>query len=324
MRLTARAASDLEVAKLENEAADGAGRGACCCGPEAERDVIRMQQRGGGRACSTARSRRSATGMNFARYTLLRAASAPRIAIDPERRPDRTGWAALFLPVPARRERRWRNEKHPRTFVVLASSLVRLAVVRLAVGLLPVLRGARPDGRHHGQDRRAAAARADPGAAGPEGHPGGRARRGPALPEPVALRPRDPAGDRDPARQGRRRDRPRSATDLPQGEFLAERRAEGHLAAACWARASTGSIPYGYQIDIVDAISIPIGYAGVVTSLSGEQAPPGEFAEAEPEGRAQGHPPAGPLLREPEGVQGGRAGDRREPGLAAGQDAAAR
>jgi hypothetical protein len=37
--------------------------------------------------------------------------------------------------------------------------------------------------------------------------------------------------------------------------------------------------PYGYRIELVDAISIPIGYVGVVSGLSGEQAPPGEFAE---------------------------------------------
>jgi hypothetical protein len=36
--------------------------------------------------------------------------------------------------------------------------------------------------------------------------------------------------------------------------------------------------PHGYTIEIVDAISIPIGYAGVITSLSGEQAENGEFA----------------------------------------------
>jgi len=36
--------------------------------------------------------------------------------------------------------------------------------------------------------------------------------------------------------------------------------------------------PYGYNIEIVNAVSIPIGYAGVITSLSGEQAPSGEFA----------------------------------------------
>jgi hypothetical protein len=45
--------------------------------------------------------------------------------------------------------------------------------------------------------------------------------------------------------------------------------------------------PYGYQIDVVNAISIPIGYAGVITSLAGEQAPPGSFALANQKGVRQ-------------------------------------
>ncbi|MGA0334496.1 MAG: SPFH domain-containing protein, partial [Kiritimatiellia bacterium] len=36
--------------------------------------------------------------------------------------------------------------------------------------------------------------------------------------------------------------------------------------------------PYGYRIDTLPAVSIPIGYAGVITSLSGEQAREGAFA----------------------------------------------
>ena len=36
--------------------------------------------------------------------------------------------------------------------------------------------------------------------------------------------------------------------------------------------------PYGYQIDIVDAVSIPVGYVGVVTSLSGRQTTADAFA----------------------------------------------
>lgn len=36
--------------------------------------------------------------------------------------------------------------------------------------------------------------------------------------------------------------------------------------------------PYGYRIDIVDAVSIPVGYVGVVTSLSGKQTTPDAFA----------------------------------------------
>ncbi len=64
---------------------------------------------------------------------------------------------------------------------------------------------------------------------------------------------------------------------LPTGEFIAERGQKG-----IW-RDVLGPGKYrmnthGYNIEIVDAISIPIGYAGVITSRSGEQAPSGEFA----------------------------------------------
>lgn len=65
--------------------------------------------------------------------------------------------------------------------------------------------------------------------------------------------------------------------DLPAGEFLADENQKG-----IWRRVlGPGKYrlnPVGYFIEVVDAISIPIGYAGVVTSLSGEQAPPGAFA----------------------------------------------
>jgi hypothetical protein len=67
--------------------------------------------------------------------------------------------------------------------------------------------------------------------------------------------------------------------DLPQGEFLAEPGQKG-----IWRRVlGPGKYrlnPVGYKIDVVDAVSIPIGYAGVVTSLSGRQAPEGQFAAA--------------------------------------------
>ena len=66
-------------------------------------------------------------------------------------------------------------------------------------------------------------------------------------------------------------------TDLPDGEFLAEAGQKG-----IWKEVlGPGKYrlnPVGYQIDIVDAISVPVGYVGVVTSLSGQQAPEGEFA----------------------------------------------
>lgn len=64
---------------------------------------------------------------------------------------------------------------------------------------------------------------------------------------------------------------------LPQGEFLADAGQRG-----VWRRVlGPGKYrlnPVGYTVEIVDAISIPIGYVGVVTSLSGESAPEGEFA----------------------------------------------
>ncbi|MCX6995590.1 MAG: hypothetical protein NTV49_00535, partial [Kiritimatiellaeota bacterium] len=65
--------------------------------------------------------------------------------------------------------------------------------------------------------------------------------------------------------------------DLPPGEFLAEPGQKGIWKSAL----GPGKYrlnPVGYQIDIVDAISIPIGYVGVVTSLAGAKAPEGQFA----------------------------------------------
>jgi regulator of protease activity HflC (stomatin/prohibitin superfamily) len=65
--------------------------------------------------------------------------------------------------------------------------------------------------------------------------------------------------------------------ELPPGEFLAEPGQKG-----IWRKVlGPGKHrlnPYGYQIDIVDAVSIPIGYVGVVTSLSGQQTTPDAFA----------------------------------------------
>lgn len=67
--------------------------------------------------------------------------------------------------------------------------------------------------------------------------------------------------------------------DLPEGEFLAEVGQKG-----IWRNVlGPGKYrmnPAGYQIDVVDALSIPIGYDGVVTSLSGRQTPPNAFAQA--------------------------------------------
>ncbi|KOR31305.1 hypothetical protein TI04_01605 [Achromatium sp. WMS2] len=64
---------------------------------------------------------------------------------------------------------------------------------------------------------------------------------------------------------------------LPEGEFLAEVGQKG-----IWRQVlGPGTYrlnPYGYEVTLVDVISIPIGYVGVVTGLSGTQAPPDEFA----------------------------------------------
>ena len=38
--------------------------------------------------------------------------------------------------------------------------------------------------------------------------------------------------------------------------------------------------PEGYKVDIVDAINIPFGYVGVVTSQTGKPAPAGKFAQS--------------------------------------------
>jgi len=65
--------------------------------------------------------------------------------------------------------------------------------------------------------------------------------------------------------------------ELPAGEFLAEAGEKG-----IWKNAlGPGKYrmnPHGYQIEVIDALSIPIGFDGVITSLSGKQAPQGKFA----------------------------------------------
>jgi protein required for attachment to host cells len=70
---------------------------------------------------------------------------------------------------------------------------------------------------------------------------------------------------------------------LPEGEFIAERGQKG-IWRSVLGPGKYRMNPYGYNIDIVDAISIPIGYDGVVTSLAGEQAASGEFAAAKQQG----------------------------------------
>ncbi len=71
--------------------------------------------------------------------------------------------------------------------------------------------------------------------------------------------------------------------ELPEGEFIAERGQKG-IWGSVLGPGKYRMNPYGYNIEVVDAISIPIGYAGVITSLSGEQAPNGEFAEIHQKG----------------------------------------
>ncbi len=65
--------------------------------------------------------------------------------------------------------------------------------------------------------------------------------------------------------------------DLPPGQFLAENGQKG-----IWREVlGPGKYrlnPEGYNVEIVDAVNIPIGYVGVMTSLSGDQTAPGEFA----------------------------------------------
>ena len=64
---------------------------------------------------------------------------------------------------------------------------------------------------------------------------------------------------------------------LAEGEFIAERGQKG-IWHSVLGPGKYRMNPYGYNIEIVDAISIPIGYAGVITSLSGEPATGGQFA----------------------------------------------
>jgi hypothetical protein len=79
--------------------------------------------------------------------------------------------------------------------------------------------------------------------------------------------------------------------DLPQGEFLANPGQKG-IWRGVLGPGKYRLNPVGYQIDVVDALSIPIGYVGVVTSLAGEKAPEGQFAGPNQKGiRADVLPP---------------------------------
>jgi len=66
--------------------------------------------------------------------------------------------------------------------------------------------------------------------------------------------------------------------NLPAGEFLAEKGEKG-----IWKYPLGPGLhavnPYGYDVGVIDALSIPIGYIGVVTSLAGSPAPLDGFAK---------------------------------------------
>lgn len=65
--------------------------------------------------------------------------------------------------------------------------------------------------------------------------------------------------------------------ELPEGVFIAEPGQKG-IQRGVLGPGKYRLNPYGYTVEIVDAISIPLGYVGVITGLSGEQAPEGQFA----------------------------------------------
>lgn len=71
--------------------------------------------------------------------------------------------------------------------------------------------------------------------------------------------------------------------NLPPGEFLAEPGQKG-----TWRKVlGPGRYrlnPIGYSIEIIDAVSIPMGFSGVVTNLSGNPAPEGAFAQPSEKG----------------------------------------
>ena len=65
--------------------------------------------------------------------------------------------------------------------------------------------------------------------------------------------------------------------DLPKGEFLAEKDEKG-IQKAILGPGKYRLNPFGYEVDIQDALEIPIGYVGVVTSLAGKEVKEGGFA----------------------------------------------
>ncbi len=66
--------------------------------------------------------------------------------------------------------------------------------------------------------------------------------------------------------------------ELPQGEFLAAEGQKG-ISKRVLGPGKYRLNPFGYEVKIEDAVVIPIGYVGIITSLSGTQAPEGAFAK---------------------------------------------
>jgi len=66
-------------------------------------------------------------------------------------------------------------------------------------------------------------------------------------------------------------------TDLPTGEFIAGPGQKG-IQRGVLGPGIYRLNPVGYNVDVINATSIQIGYVGVVSSQSGDQPPPGEFA----------------------------------------------
>jgi regulator of protease activity HflC (stomatin/prohibitin superfamily) len=71
---------------------------------------------------------------------------------------------------------------------------------------------------------------------------------------------------------------------LPQGEFLAGDKDEQGIWRQVLGPGRYRLNPHGYDVEVVDAVSIPIGYAGVMTSLSGTRPAAGAFATADQKG----------------------------------------